>query len=356
LLHGCRNNHFEGDTAQSEERKQTQHEAFAQKELMMPDNKLQDEILARVKNHDQATDAIVARFFDEVTSRKIPSTIYHFTDDAGMRGILEKGHLWCTDQFSLNDPSEFKYGMGIARKILRSKIDQGPEEALDFYHEWSNSLARGMESIARFFVCCFSETDEDLSQWRAYADDACGFALGFDAKILEKHFTSEPEATDYLSFPMSYDDDKLRDLLNQIMAETVPIIFGVYEAKLDVETRTQYLRQLRVMLAMRCAQVALCFKHPAFQHEKEYRLLRIYPIGTEVPDLRLRSRPYELVKYTEFDWKSTAANSLTKIVMGPGSDIKKSSKYAYDCLHEFMPGCGDCSIEHSKIPYRSLQS
>ena len=114
----------------------------------MPDNKLQDDILARVKDHDQATDAIVARFFDDLTSRKMPSTIYHFTDDVGMRGILEGGHLWCTDIFSLNDPSEFKYGMGIARELLRSEIDKGPPEAHSFYHDWSTALTRGMESVS----------------------------------------------------------------------------------------------------------------------------------------------------------------------------------------------------------------
>ena len=47
-----------------------------------------------------------------------PSTIYHYTTDQGLRGILENGSLWVTDIFSLNDPSELKHGLQIAEEAL----------------------------------------------------------------------------------------------------------------------------------------------------------------------------------------------------------------------------------------------
>jgi len=38
-------------------------------------------------------------------------------------------------------------------------------------------------------VACFSAADDLLSQWRAYADDGCGFAIGFNARYFEKLLT-----------------------------------------------------------------------------------------------------------------------------------------------------------------------
>ena len=36
------------------------------------------------------------------------------------------------------------------------------------------------------FCVCFSESRDQLSQWRGYAQDGNGMAIGFDKGILEK--------------------------------------------------------------------------------------------------------------------------------------------------------------------------
>ena len=47
-------------------------------------------------------------------------------------------------------------------------------------------LRGGIEQVAHFFVCCFSKAEEDLGQWRAYADNGRGYSIGFDAHMLEQ--------------------------------------------------------------------------------------------------------------------------------------------------------------------------
>jgi hypothetical protein len=42
-----------------------------------------------------------------------PPIIYHYTNDAGLRGILESGKLWLTDIFDLNDPIIGRVSMAI---------------------------------------------------------------------------------------------------------------------------------------------------------------------------------------------------------------------------------------------------
>lgn len=325
------------------------HEEFA----------LPAELQDALDNLDQKTGSIVKSFYSELDKREQPSTIYHFTNDTGLKGIFESGNLWCSDIFSLNDPSEFNYGMNIARDLLKTEIGpNGSPQANNFYHNWSQALSQSRGKIAHFFVCCFSETMEDLGQWRSYADDGRGFAIGFDTAILENHLGSQAvsqiEGPSFMSFPVMYDEDKLRDLLSELVTETVVLILEANEKKIDAETLAQYCRMLEFSLAYKCTQVSLCFKHPAYEQEKEYRILRIYPIDRPVQDLKHRSRPYTLVEYTELDWKNGAADSLKEIVLGPASDKNLAFSFAYDCLRAFGPELGSTSIFQSELPYRSI--
>jgi hypothetical protein len=59
---------------------------------------------------DTSAGEIVRSFATTVESQKAPEVIYHYTDDAGLRGILEAGQLWLSDIFSLNDPRRYATG------------------------------------------------------------------------------------------------------------------------------------------------------------------------------------------------------------------------------------------------------
>jgi len=59
---------------------------------------------------------------DEMDSHQHPSTIYHYTNDVGFKG-METGQLWLTDIFDLNDPSELKHGFSI---MLGEELEQEP--------------------------------------------------------------------------------------------------------------------------------------------------------------------------------------------------------------------------------------
>ena len=58
-------------------------------------------------------------------------------------------------------------------------------------------LNDGLENFANFFVCSFFKAEDDLGQWRSYADDGCGYVLGFDAHCLEQAFAKTAEATQW---------------------------------------------------------------------------------------------------------------------------------------------------------------
>jgi hypothetical protein len=87
-------------------------------------------------------------------------------------------------------------------------------------------LKQGIEDVAHYFVCSFSEAGDDLGQWRAYADNGRGYALGFDAHLLEQAFAKANVAgSSHMAFPINYDEARLEEIHRHIVDRSLPLIF-----------------------------------------------------------------------------------------------------------------------------------
>jgi hypothetical protein len=69
------------------------------------------------------------------------------------------------------------------------------------------------------------------------------------------------------------------------------------------------------------------------------------------PPAQFRTRPYRLIRYRQFNWKTNGAGTLKRIVADPAAERTKVTQFARDCLKAFHPSVVD--IDHSPIPYRS---
>lgn len=303
---------------------------------------------------DTAAKAIVESYIKNLESREPPDLIYHYTNDVGLRGILETGQLWLTDIFNLNDPSELSHGFSHAVNILNSKAEQGPPESRIFAKNFSAFHLNGMQGTAHYFVCSFSTDGNDLGQWRAYADNGRGYALGFDAKALEGIFTKENGApiSNNCTFHIDYQDSVLREIHSQMIESMFNLISLPRGRNLDGATINSYMKELSVLLSVHVLRAALFFKHSAYRNEMEFRFLQVHQADLPPPEVRRRYRTYELVKYREFDWKRLHAGALKQIIVGPAADCRKATRFATDCLAAF--DMKNIEISCSEIPYRSL--
>jgi len=299
--------------------------------------------------YDRIADGIIKSFSKTIDLQETPEIIYHYTTDVGLKGILESGQLWLTDIFYLNDPSEVSHGVSYAFDILKSKAEQGPTESQIFAKLFGNFLQEGIQRCAHYFVCCFSSNGNDLGQWRAYADDGCGYALGFDTKGLEGSFATVdkvPAAT----FPVTYDDAELERIQRQLVENMFGLISLPFAENLTRSVINDYMHNLSVNLSVHVVQAALFFKHAAYDNEKEYRFMQLFRGDVPAPEVKRRLRRYELIKYREFNWRHLCPGALKRIVVGPAADRSKAHRFATDCLAAFHTG--DIEIECSKIPYR----
>jgi len=301
---------------------------------------------------------IIASFRKTLESKKPPPIIYHYTDGVGLRGISESGRLWLTDIFNLNDPSELNHCFSHALKVLNSMVANGPPGSKKFAeHLTAFAQQKGIQGSAHFFVCSFSWCGDDLGQWRAYADNGRGYALGFDTTALENGFTKGgtaiPNTDTYTAaFPITYKDAELAKMHRLIIEKMLGLISLPRGRNLQSAAIGSFMTDLSVSLMTHMVNAALFFKHEAYDNEKEYRFLQAYRFDAPPIEMKLRAGRYSLIKYKEFDWRSVSAGALKGIVVGPAADHEKASQFAGDCLR--LCHAETVAITRSGIPYRAV--
>ena len=92
--------------------------------------------------------------------------------------------MWFTDYRHMNDPSELIHGMELVRDFTR-RLEPGVDGRIGL---WLQTLAdmlseRDFSDIFDFFIGSFSRERDDLGQWRSYADNGRGYAIGFAQKL-----------------------------------------------------------------------------------------------------------------------------------------------------------------------------
>jgi len=97
--------------------------------------------------------------------------VWHYTDGAGLLGILQSATIYATQVASLNDANETKYATDLYKQAVKELITEsaGDEEAvafltgvLEFVKEEPDSPTHG---TSKFFVTCFSADEDELTQW-----------------------------------------------------------------------------------------------------------------------------------------------------------------------------------------------
>jgi hypothetical protein len=165
----------------------------------------------------------IVELFRNTLPLEPPPLIYHYTNDFGLRGVLQTGKLWLTDIFALNDPSELSHGVLLALNGLTAKAADGSPESKTFAADLAAFAQQGgIEKSGHYFMCSFSSCGDDLGQWRAYADNGRGYALAFDGKALEEAFGKEAGPPILKAFPITYNDARLTNLHR-------PIVDGMFD-------------------------------------------------------------------------------------------------------------------------------
>jgi hypothetical protein len=236
----------------------------------------EDERLSpRISPEQERFARLLFPYFSEQYLRiqKAGTRFVHYTNAEAAMCILRGKNIWMRASSCMNDVSEVRYGLerlwktyrdtkagGQFRLVLNGMFPGFTEEIERRFNGWT------FDFLTNTYLTCFSEhrDEEDyhgrLSMWRAY-----GMAAGI-ALVIKNSVLLEPaEGLGAYSSPVAYlNDQQFEERFAQV-AENI----GSETEFLRTKEREEFINRIFHMLRF----AALSTKHPAFEEEKEWRVL-----------------------------------------------------------------------------------
>jgi len=272
-----------------------------------------------------------------------PNLLYHYTNVAGLHGIVNSKSLWATQIQYMNDAKEYGHAVELAMQEA-DKLKPSYQGTDDEHFIAAILKAEKTLSGARTFIFSLTEEPDLLSQWRAYCPSG-GFSVGFPFSELLSLATSQG----FKLAPCVYDEVEQRRIISRVIDDALKVFQsrkGSIELELlaiDVFSKTFYGN---------FHHAAVALKHPSFFEEREWRL-----IGGPFPYNRngSRWRPKEsmLIPYLEFTLaQATNPVPISEVYVGPSPN----QSLLYDSAQFFLLNQGlqaPINIKASAVPYRT---
>lgn len=295
---------------------------------------------------------------------RTPQHIFHYTSTEGLSGILSSNEFWATDIRYMNDSSELEYGVDLVCSHLKKIIADDDKGYSAILNEVCDSLPehhKFFTHIGAYYAVSFCENGDLLSQWRSYASDGQGYALGFNTKSLLANISNTYKDRLVLR-KMIYSPQK------QVQLVTELVNYGkrlYYEIKSTATPQNQHDWETQLILDLRTGfyWLASNFKDAGFKEEKEWRLVvwELSPLQSEqnrlvfTPRARIRGNsfnPYIPVSFTKTEVSEPFP--LEKIICGPtliSSASFERREYAIKLFLYEKNRSKNIAIEKSIIPY-----
>ena len=253
--------------------------------------------------------------------------LYHYCSNLAFCSIIEQKRVRLSLLSLSNDAKEGQHVLDVASRVLPG----------DFVHK-EDALAQLKQVISLISAIgfCVSEDGDLLSQWRGYADDARGIAIGFDRDAL-RAAAEEESGEDFIVrlAPVGYDEKLLTEVilpdLNPIvehynLGKMNPprcgtLLMPLTEEELEAEQlRYQKASNDLFRMLFRIANYAYMVKALFFKEEKEWRLFSLLTTsdkGLMLSNARFQPSSDKLKPFREFPLKGFAPNIVKEIVLGP---------------------------------------
>jgi hypothetical protein len=300
-----------------------------------------------------------AKLKRQLDADKVEETLYQYTTAAGLHGIFDTEVIWCTDYRYLNDPSEFRHGLDLARKTIDDANSEGLDPKQAIFLETAHDLlsSERMHLGLRVFISCFSRARNDLGQWRAYGDNGRGFAIGFSPQmfgIVEDENLSPVERTlvSSVTYEEEHASNRHRESIDRVCEVYLKAANENENLLNDPTIRKSFIWELTMSLVGgQLIWDSITAKHPAYSYEKEVRQVIFGVADSLAGEIKTRVRESEIVPYVATPWKVRQQGMIKEIIIGPAasSGAKEAVIAMLRCY-----GVDGVEVTQSKIPYRPV--
>jgi Protein of unknown function (DUF2971) len=264
-----------------------------------------------------------------------PRMLYHYTSTDAFVKIIQSGQIHMSDACATNDYLECR----LVRHWVASleKEHQTPSATKFFEMFWS------MYRLWRGYIASFSTEKDTLSQWRAYADDGRGVAIGLNTT------TSELAVIPHMNVntPEGISCSKIRycDLYKEDN-QFERLVHSFVRKGLDYEDHGVASSFLADILF----RLGTVFKNDAFDEEQEWRLINISTTIVQTDKLHVRAAKDRICPYMAYTFPSRA-NVLNEVVLGPKNNCDREDVMLF-VRNEGYTNFMVCQISKSLASYR----
>ena len=242
---------------------------------------------------------------------------------------------------------------------------------------------------AQIFIASFTDSEDDLSQWRGYSHGTYGVSISFNLRILIRPRVDSDSSVTFA--PCIYNDGEkkkfikhaldyfvhenqtwwtntAREFLKNVSGKAKPSQDQIKAFAREVSRSAKYEAQLKIGLneaKKRIIRLAGLLKHSAFHHEREWRLVLPVSPGKDITTLanpiRFRPTSKTLVPYIAHPLGFVLVSSypaalpavvlsINDVMLGPGAD-KEAESSALDFLKS---NSINAVPRLSDVPYRQV--
>lgn len=277
------------------------------------------------------------------------STLYHYSDVDGFFNIIKNKKLWLSGPHNLNDHQEMHWALGKIRSALEKLTQEYPIEQINYLWEMisNNRLTP--------FVCSLSSEGDLLSQWRAYARDGTGLAIGFNKELCPNSGTLPHHTVavknSITTMRVTYDDDEQNITIDKILRAAFSSISS---------DENWQVNHALINAAFQLNGLAPSYKNKAFSEESEWRIIHtpmiMGNINTNtttthagISEIKHRTSNGKLITYFEYDFSHLVEQGfITDLVLGPKCAIQNYDLEIFLSIH----GLEKIKFRRSTASYR----
>ncbi len=263
---------------------------------------------------------------------------FHYTNAAGLIGVVSGNCLWFSDTKFMNDGSERLWALQVYKQVIeeiKPSLDhEKKRKFVDRMYEHEEAFSESFRAV----VFCMSSDGNLLNQWRDYGKDIVPYCIEFDTITLR---SDAPAGFGTNLHQLIYDGNVQRRVLKEGLEEILKIASLAW-SRSDAE-----LDRLAMWASFEMSDLLRRLKHPAFEAERESRL------STSNYQLRQTARKYRtgplgVVPY--YEYRPETKLPILSVRVGPSPYAAASVAAAEMLLRDH--GFDDVPVLESNIPIR----
>lgn len=274
-------------------------------------------------------------------------TVYHYCSVQSFLAILASKRLWLSDATKMNDSQEGLWADRLIDELLvDEKTSMSDQDRKEFVIGYNLNRRRS-------YQFCLSSEPDILSQWRAYAGDATGLAIGFDSSSFPRQ----------INLPATNAAPKFNTGLWEVIYERqeqqklIRLRFDNARSAQDICVAEGGKVEYQLLGAVMAGACPL-LKNPAFREEKELRLIHtphlmtdeknnLKVVGSDYP-INQRVSNGQIVTYFEYPLSDLGVDIVKEVWVGPRSRLGKHDIELALAINQH----GSTQVKNSSATYR----